>query len=256
MQHPVEVEVQPSYDGSVNLILNDDHDVPRIINSAFSVKEGWKYEKIVRAQQKQTNYYSKDLVDSETRLFRTTSTFLQVDLLDVEGGGALKGGNYTFFFKYGDDDFNETDWVGESSLVSIFSGYSSHINGIRGTMADEVTDKIVVLGLSNIDVSFSKLHIYVLRNTSDLNGVKKSDAYKLLKPILITGKDMTISISGNEQTTSVSADIFNVEHNVCDFVATSTQVQNRLFFGNVGMMYERQTELAQCALNIGVSCGF
>ena len=109
MQHPVEVEIQPSYDGSVNLILNDDHDVPRIINSAFSVKEGWKYEKVVRAQQKQTNYYSKDLVDSETRLFRTTSTFLQVDLLDVEGGGALKGGNYTFFFKYGDDDFNETD---------------------------------------------------------------------------------------------------------------------------------------------------
>lgn len=40
MQHPVEVEIQPSYDGSVNLILNDDHDVPRIVNSAFSVKEG------------------------------------------------------------------------------------------------------------------------------------------------------------------------------------------------------------------------
>jgi hypothetical protein len=40
MEHPVEVEVQPSYDGSVNLIINDDHDVPRIVNSAFTVQEG------------------------------------------------------------------------------------------------------------------------------------------------------------------------------------------------------------------------
>lgn len=39
MEHPVEIEVQPSYDGSVNLILNDNHDVPRIINTAFSVEE-------------------------------------------------------------------------------------------------------------------------------------------------------------------------------------------------------------------------
>ena len=122
-------------------------------------------------------------------------------------------------------------------------------------MADEITDKLVLLGLSNIDVAFSKLYVYVLRTTSDLNGVKSSEAYKLAKPVLITGKDMTIVITGNEQTVSVSTDIFNVEHSVCDFVATSTQVQNRLFFGNVGMMYEEQTQLAQCALNIGVSCG-
>jgi hypothetical protein len=48
-------------------------------------------------------------VDETTRLFRTTSTFLHVDLTDVESGGELKGGNYKFYFKYGDEDFNETD---------------------------------------------------------------------------------------------------------------------------------------------------
>lgn len=107
--HPVEVEVQPSYDGSVNLILNDNNDVPRIVNSAFTVKEGWKYKRVLRNQQKQTNYYPVNEIDSNTRLFRTTNTFLNVFLTDVESGGELKGGNYIFYFKYGDEDYNETD---------------------------------------------------------------------------------------------------------------------------------------------------
>ena len=33
LEHPVNIECQPSYDGTVNLILNDDLNPPKIINS-------------------------------------------------------------------------------------------------------------------------------------------------------------------------------------------------------------------------------
>jgi len=37
MEHPVDIIPQESYDGSVNLILNDGKNVPRLINSRFAV---------------------------------------------------------------------------------------------------------------------------------------------------------------------------------------------------------------------------
>ena len=44
LEHPVDIEIQPSYDGSVNLILNDGKNIPRLINSRFSVREKGTYE--------------------------------------------------------------------------------------------------------------------------------------------------------------------------------------------------------------------
>jgi hypothetical protein len=37
LSHPVDIIPQVSYDGSVNLVLNDDKSRPRLINSRFSV---------------------------------------------------------------------------------------------------------------------------------------------------------------------------------------------------------------------------
>ena len=48
INHPVDITVQPSYDGSVNLILNDDKNIPRLINSRFSVREKGTYEIVDR----------------------------------------------------------------------------------------------------------------------------------------------------------------------------------------------------------------
>ena len=252
VEHPVEVEVQPSYDGSVNLIINDDHDVPRIVNSAFTVQEGWKYKRVIRDQQKQTNYHHEGDIEKTTRLFRTTSEFLHVDLTDVESGGELKGGNYKFYFKYGDDDYNETDWIGESGIVSIFRGFPSQIKNIRGTLMDEKTDHQITLYVSGADTAFSKLYVYAKRSFADLNGVLKDEYYKLVEPYNITGNSFNITITGFEKTCSVSQEQLNTSYNVYDAVATSTQVQNRLFFGNVKEIVPKHTLLCNCALNIKV----
>ena len=35
LSNPLNIECQPSYDGTVNLIINDDKNPPRIVNSRF-----------------------------------------------------------------------------------------------------------------------------------------------------------------------------------------------------------------------------
>ena len=44
LEHPVNIECQPSYDGTVNLILNDDLNPPKIINTRFTKLEDNKFK--------------------------------------------------------------------------------------------------------------------------------------------------------------------------------------------------------------------
>ena len=44
LNHPLEIEAQASYDGSVNLIFNDNLNIPRLINTRFSVLQNNTYE--------------------------------------------------------------------------------------------------------------------------------------------------------------------------------------------------------------------
>jgi hypothetical protein len=69
LDHPVDIEVQPSYDGSVNLILNDDKNIPRLINSRFSVREKDTYEIVDRIGENDTNIYNSKTFDKDTSLY-------------------------------------------------------------------------------------------------------------------------------------------------------------------------------------------
>jgi hypothetical protein len=55
-------------------------------------------------------------------LYKQTSNIPKLILNEVYSGGVLQVGNYHFYFTYADSDKNETDFVCESGLVSIFIG--------------------------------------------------------------------------------------------------------------------------------------
>mgnify|MGYP003537808564 CR=1 FL=1 len=57
LNHPVEILPQYSYDGSVNLILNDGLNIPRLINSRFTVTGKNTYKVIDRKGDNDTNIY-------------------------------------------------------------------------------------------------------------------------------------------------------------------------------------------------------
>ncbi|MGM9531704.1 hypothetical protein [Intestinibacter sp.] len=57
LKNPVHIIPQYSYDGSVNLILNDGINIPRLINSRFSATGKNTYEIIDRKGNNDTNIY-------------------------------------------------------------------------------------------------------------------------------------------------------------------------------------------------------
>ena len=67
LNHPVMIEIQPSYDGSINLILNDGKNNTRLINTRFSVEENGM-AKIPDRRRNDDNIYSEDNFDLDTSL--------------------------------------------------------------------------------------------------------------------------------------------------------------------------------------------
>jgi spore coat protein CotH len=70
----VDVETQLSYDDSINLILNNDEESPRIINTQFRKLGNNRYEYLTRNQSVSTNLYD------ESNLVSTTDLFLRSDV--------------------------------------------------------------------------------------------------------------------------------------------------------------------------------
>jgi hypothetical protein len=221
---PITIEVQDSYDGSVNLILVADHCKPRIINTGFSKLSDTEYKIIDRNQTVATNYYNIDSIAEDSELIRTSTKLVNFELEGVQAGGQLKGGNYTFYLKFGDGDYNKTDIVAESGIVSIFKGNDGVPSTISGTLADERTDKMVQLTITDIDDKYSKLYIYYTREYSDTQGFRMTESGALIDPIDInavyneeTGKlEQKIWITGFEQTEPINIEELNVDYHTID----------------------------------------
>ena len=238
--NPVSIEVQDSYDGSVNLIITDGVNNTRIINSGFSVLPNNKYKIIKRNQDDRvlTNTYDESTVNIETKLIQSVVSFAKFSLNGLNTGGQLKGGNYTFYAKLGDADGNVSDICAESGVISVFKGTVSKPSTISGTLADELTDKQINLTLNNINVGFSKVYLYATREYSDVQGYRITEAFKFEKPFdIITdelfGQLCEINITGFENTTSISLEDLNISYLTIENCRTFAQQQDMLFLGNI-----------------------
>lgn len=253
LEHPINIECQPSYDGTVNLILNDDKNPPRIVNSRFSKIEDNKFKIINRNQLEQTNLYSEQELDRQSRLFKSSATIPIIDLQDIYNTGQLKGGTYTFYLRLADGDTNKTDIVAESGQVIIFKGNIEKLSTVSGTLANEKTDKSVSLKIKNLDTTFSKMYIYYNREFSDTNGVRMSEYAMIKKPYDITSDTNIININGYEEIETLTINDLNINYLTVDAAKTQAQVQNMLFFGNVQQSIVNIKELQNISYFINVS---
>jgi hypothetical protein len=95
----------------------------------------------------------------------------------------MKIGNYHFYFKYADADGNESDWVAESGLVSVFIGEST--NSVNTGIKDENSNKSVRFKLSNIDIGYSYVKIYYTRYSAEERGNLVVQAKRIDKNFLV-----------------------------------------------------------------------
>ena len=253
LNNPLNIECQPSYDGTVNLILNDDKNPPRIINTRFSKMEDNRYKVISRDQLEQTNLYRVGSIDQQTRLFRNINKIPKIDLLNISNAGQLKGGNYTFYVKLADSDTNKTDIVAESGQITVYKGDITKISSISGTLYNELTTKAITLKITNIDTTFSKLYLYYSREFSDTNGIRMSEAAMITKPYDIKGDSLLININGYEDINQISIEDLNIQYNIVNAAKTQAQVQNMLFLGNIQQSVFNLKELQNISYYIDVT---
>lgn len=227
---PVTMEIQPSYDGSVNLIITDDVNPVRMINSGFSVLPNEKYKLIKRHQSIETNEYSS-LKLQDLDLIRNSTVISNVDLVSVTPGGQLKGGNYTFYIKFGDGDYNQTDVIAESGIVSIFKGTDGDPTTISGTLLDERTDKSVTLKVTGKNPIYSKIYVYYTREYSDTLGYRLTEAAMLKEPYNMDLDE--IYITGYEQTETINIEELNIDYHTFNSARAMAQQKSMLFLGNL-----------------------
>ena len=248
INHPVDIEVQPSYDGSVNLILNDDLNTPKLINTRFSPLGEGQYEIVDRSGNNDTNIYDEINLIGETNLYKSIDRLPYINFEGVSFGGQLAVGNYVFYFKYVDSDGNETDFVGESGIVSIFK--NSHPRGTRGYLNNYITNNLVRFTLDNIDTSYDYVNVYYTKSTGNYNKTELLTAHKIVPKYVINNGISKIVITGLEDVLDISLDEINISYNVVSKAKSQAQVQNRLFLGNVDKTTIPYTELADLSLHL------
>ena len=249
LDHPIHIIPQYSYDGSVNLIINDGINIPRLINSRFSATGKNTYEIVDRKGDNDTNIYDQgDQFDVDTSLYKRVTTIPKIEFKGVQSGGQLKVGNYHFYFRLSDADGNETDFVGESGLVSVFIGFNLY-QSVHTGQKDENSHKQIVFQLSNIDSAYQYVTVYYSRYSTELSENVIPQYVKLDKKYVVTTSGLcNITITGNEPIQIISVSDVNLFYNTVDAVTTSAVCQNMLFLANVHKPDIPYTELADLSL--------
>ena len=259
IHNPVDITVQPSYDGSVNLILNDGLNIPRLINTRFSVLENG-LAKIPARRINDSNLYQgytidltnkeQQLFDSDTSLNKRSDYFPVVKYNGVINNGNLKVGNYTLYFKYSDDDGNETDWIAESGIISVFKGNDSDPFSIDGGIEDMNAYKSISITLTNIDTSYHYIKVYYVRNSSSLDSTRIPQTYEILKQFEVDNNKCNIIITGDEETNQINISEINTQYKLVQQAKTQAQAQNLLFLGNVSEAETHYKDLTDLSLRV------
>lgn len=249
LDHPVHIIPQYSYDGSVNLIINDGINIPRLINSRFSATGKNTYEVVNRKGDNDTNIYDQgDQFDIDTSLYKRITKIPKIQYNGVSAGGNMKIGNYHFYFKLSDADGNETDFVGESGLVSVFIGFGMPSSVYTGTK-NENSYKNILFTVSNIDTSYNYITVYYSRYTAEANENFVIEYAKLERRYLVNNSGTSsIIITGFEEVIPLSKEDINLNYNVIDSACTSAVCQNMLFMANVHKPEIPHQELSDLSL--------
>lgn len=251
LKHPVDILVQDSYDGSVNLILNDDKNAPKLINSRFSIQEDNKFRIPDHRGYKDTNTYHENtfIIDTALKPIPLKIPKIKYDGL-YENQGNLKCGVYTFYFKLSDVDGNESEVVAESGIVPIHIGTPNNPQEIRMGLENENSKKSIQFTLTNLDSGFDYIHVLYARSSSGNDLATVESYYKVEFDYPIDNNQCVVHITGNEHTSTVEQKDLYVDYADIQSVKTQTECANVLMFGNINKPYHDYDDLQRMSWKI------
>jgi len=242
----IEIELQESYDNSINIIFTDDYNKMRLINSRFILGEDGKSASLAnRRQTKDTNTYS-DVRFFANNLLRTSDKIADLNFKSVSDGGQLPCGNYKVYLKYSDTDGALSDLIEESRLISVGVGN-------KGGTSTEISNKYIHLTLDNLDYKFSSVKIYYSYFTGDTDSVGVLKEINNIYSIPSSGR-MDLFIYGNETTIDIDPSSFNLDYSSINSVKTFTQHDDRLVDGNISNFNSELDRLKKISQQIAIKC--
>lgn len=249
VHNPVDIIITDEYDGSQNLIVNDDVNEPRLINSRMSVQENHKFKLPQHSGNCVTNVYDNDTLGKDISLLKLYNTIPSLQFDGLLEGGALKCGSYVFYFKLSDSDGNLTNIIQESAPVTIHVGPICSTK-VRMGMQDENAEKRISFTLSNLDSGFDYVKVFFERSSSDNSGATTTLFYMIDQNYPIVGNRSQIIITGEEEVISVSRSDIQNEFADIQAAKTHTILHNTLFLGNVQASSHDYDKLQQLAWKI------
>lgn len=235
-KNPVIMSVEPSFDGSLNLILNDGIQEPKLINTGFHVQDNDKYKLVKRYNKNNTNRYNLEdetTFNLQTSLYRNFSELSSFEYMGTEDGGNLKVGNYIFYAVSCDKDGNESDIICESGVVSVFIGQDGDPFSVNGGVGNQNSYKAIHLKVNNIDDAYSYIKLYYTRTTAQNDQLGETTAHKIDRLYQIKQNYCEIIFTGDETVFDISIDDLNIQYFNANSAKAQAINQNMLFLGNI-----------------------
>lgn len=246
---PITLEVEPSYDDSVNLIIADNANPAKIVNSRFYQTSTMTYEIADRKGNLDTNIYSENNFKTEAGLIKVVRSVVGVDFLGISDGGNVKVGNYNFYFKLADADGNESDFIAESGKVVCHIGTVNTPSSIRGGQLNENSHKVIKFRLKNLDLAYDYIKVYYSRSTGD-HSQEVTQTFRIIDKYKITNDEVEISITGYEEHEEITVEDINLRFAQFDAEKSIANCQNMTFVGNTTNQYELFKVLEKYSLYI------
>lgn len=248
-QNACKVEVREDYDGSVNIYWTDNLNPIRVINSGFVSATGLNNQRFTSALQ----------IDSGAISLANESRYHPIITLNrLETGGNVKAGNYFFFIRYTDNNYNATSFLGQSKVVSVFNKkvVSTFPETPYGSGANELTSQSVVLDISNLDPVSTFFEIGFLYFYSDL----EYKAYIIDNRYNINGQSsLQVKVTGNETllVTDISQ-ITSFKPTDAQKAKDITQLNNIFYLANLSgpELDNKDLRLFTCAVELSEDATF
>lgn len=245
---PQDLLIVDEYDGSTNIILNDDHNFPRLINTRIAIQENNTFLTPEHYGNAVTNVYEESCVENQFGLFKLYNKIPKLQFLGLQEG-MLKCGSYTFYFKLSDADGNLTNIVQHSGIVQVPIGEDETYK-IRMGLEDENSGKAVKFKLTNLDMGFDYVRVFYERTSSGSDQTSVSEYVMIDQNFPILNGVSEFVITGAEKVLPIQLTDIQTEYADISSAKTQTIAQNILFLGNVNAFVQDYQKLQRLAWRI------
>jgi hypothetical protein len=259
LTEPVEVYIQPSYDGSVNLLVhNRGRTSPLLINSGWTRKGDAGFRLLERTGQVQTNRYKNADFSGRLQQQLRPQTAAKLLLVEVPEGGRLPGGEYNYYLQYADADGNVTGVAAEVGPVQVFNQAGGVPAQTEGALPGAATTRRVKLRATGLDPQLGYVRISYVRRSGEPLAATTSARLAERFAVPVNGT-LELLHTGFEDETAVPIEELLPLANRVDSYRTATPVeQGRLLTagissaaGNESILEQLRTFTRSCRLTSG-----